>query len=89
MLATTLTAIAGVFGIGLIIGLVVLTTAEEALVAGVDVLPPPGGVMLAGAPGKQLTDDLFVVGRQLLVVVEDLVGVAGEDPAAGVQHHRR
>lgn len=33
MLATTLTAIAGVFGIGLIIGLVVLTTAEEALVA--------------------------------------------------------
>lgn len=33
MLATTLTAIAGVFGIGLIIGLVVLTSAEEALVA--------------------------------------------------------
>lgn len=33
MLVTTLTAIAGVFGIGLIIGLVVLTTAEEALVA--------------------------------------------------------
>ncbi|MBL0940521.1 MAG: hypothetical protein IBJ03_16620 [Gemmatimonadaceae bacterium] len=33
MLATTLTAVAGVFGIGLVIGLVVLTTAEEALVS--------------------------------------------------------
>ncbi len=33
MLATTLFAVAGVFGIGMIIGLVVLTTAEEALTA--------------------------------------------------------
>ncbi|MCE2901183.1 MAG: hypothetical protein ACK6DP_16675 [Gemmatimonas sp.] len=33
MLASTLFAVAGVFGIGLIIGLVVLTTAEEALTA--------------------------------------------------------
>lgn len=33
MLVSALTAIAGVFGIGLIIGLVVLTTAEEALIA--------------------------------------------------------
>ncbi|MCA2983644.1 hypothetical protein, partial [Gemmatimonas sp.] len=33
MLSTTLVAVAGTFGIGLVIGLVVLMTAEEALLA--------------------------------------------------------
>ena len=61
---------------------------QESVAARPDVASPPRAVALARPGREQLGDDLLVVRRQPLVVLEDALVFARDHPLAGMEHER-